>query len=133
MIKRSLILFLFLIAGTVYAQNSMDQNDMPGPGRQREQGGLGAGNRNPMLQACREDVKDFCSDVQPGGGRIVECLKNHDKDISQECSDALSKARPQSLKDSSDQNDMKTRRQGPEQEDGPGSQGQPDDQGDQEK
>lgn len=36
-------------------------------------------------QACSDDVQKYCKDVKPGQGRIVKCLKEHDKDLSPEC------------------------------------------------
>ena len=36
---------------------------------------------------CAADVKKFCKDVQPGGGRIVQCMKQHESDLSQACKD----------------------------------------------
>lgn len=42
---------------------------------------------------CRNDVVRFCSDVSPGGGRLVGCLTRHADEISPECSDIL-KQRP---------------------------------------
>lgn len=41
--------------------------------------------------ACKQDVQTYCSDVQRGGGRIVKCLKEHEKDLSSQCSQALGK------------------------------------------
>jgi len=40
---------------------------------------------NPR-QACRAEINSFCSDVQPGGGRIIRCLQEHSKDLSDKCS-----------------------------------------------
>jgi hypothetical protein len=38
---------------------------------------------------CRDDLKTYCSDVQPGEGRLLQCLdKNKDK-ISKRCTLAL--------------------------------------------
>jgi hypothetical protein len=34
---------------------------------------------------CAEDVAKYCKDVQPGEGRIIKCLKEHDKDLSPAC------------------------------------------------
>ena len=34
---------------------------------------------------CAEDMTKFCKDVQPGGGRIVACMKEHEKDLSAAC------------------------------------------------
>src|SRR6266849_2014838 len=36
---------------------------------------------------CAADVKKFCKDVQPGGGRIIQCMKQHDAELSQACKD----------------------------------------------
>ena len=41
------------------------------------------------MRACRGDAQKFCSGVKPGEGRIVECLKSHQSDLSQACSAAL--------------------------------------------
>ncbi len=38
---------------------------------------------------CEADLKKFCSDVKPGEGRGLACLQKHDKDVSQQCKDAL--------------------------------------------
>lgn len=36
-------------------------------------------------QDCRSDVLRLCKNVQPGGGRIVACLKEHLNDLSPPC------------------------------------------------
>jgi hypothetical protein len=43
-------------------------------------------------EACREGISKYCKDIQPGGGRIVGCLKEHDTDLSSDCRDALKPA-----------------------------------------
>jgi hypothetical protein len=43
--------------------------------------------------ACKADVEKFCSGVQPGGGRIVGCLKQNEAQVSAICKDAIAKAR----------------------------------------
>jgi len=40
---------------------------------------------------CKADVQKFCSEVKPGGGRIIECLKEHENDLSPQCKAALEK------------------------------------------
>jgi len=40
-------------------------------------------------QACSGDIAQFCKDIQPGGGRIIKCLREHDKELSSSCSAKL--------------------------------------------
>jgi len=42
--------------------------------------------------ACLKDAKAQCPGVQPGGGKIRDCLKTHIADLSDECKDVLVKA-----------------------------------------
>ena len=42
---------------------------------------------------CAEDVQKFCKDVQPGGGRLAECLKQHEKELSGPCKQKMQEAR----------------------------------------
>ncbi len=41
---------------------------------------------------CADDVKQFCQGVRPGGGRIVQCLKAHETDLSAACQKRLQTA-----------------------------------------
>jgi hypothetical protein len=43
--------------------------------------------------ACATDVQKLCPDVQPGGGRIIACLKQHKDQVSDGCKQAVIKAR----------------------------------------
>ena len=45
-----------------------------------------------LTGACLKDAKAMCPGVEPGGGKIRECLKTHIKDLSDECKDVLVKA-----------------------------------------
>src|ERR1700674_1523400 len=38
--------------------------------------------------ACAEDAQKLCAGVQPGGGRIVACLKEHKDALSDRCKQA---------------------------------------------
>jgi hypothetical protein len=40
---------------------------------------------NEADQACHDDVMLFCSGVKPGGGRIVQCLKDNGSSVSFNC------------------------------------------------
>ena len=39
--------------------------------------------------ACRDDVKKLCGDVQAGGGRIADCMKAHESQLSPGCKDNM--------------------------------------------
>jgi hypothetical protein len=43
----------------------------------------------PLRQACAADFKSLCSGVQPGGGRIKACLREHADQLSPSCKSAL--------------------------------------------
>jgi len=38
---------------------------------------------------CRDDARKFCASVQPGGGRAVACLKEHEAELGPACKAAL--------------------------------------------
>ena len=42
--------------------------------------------------ACLSDAKSLCAGVQPGGGKIRDCLKSHVKDLSDGCQAVVLKA-----------------------------------------
>jgi hypothetical protein len=39
--------------------------------------------------ACKADVQKLCKDVQPGEGKILGCLKEHQADLSPQCTAQL--------------------------------------------
>jgi hypothetical protein len=41
-----------------------------------------------VLDACKTDIAKFCASVMPGGGRIKDCMKQHQQELSQPCKDA---------------------------------------------
>jgi hypothetical protein len=45
-----------------------------------------------LAGACLKDAKAMCPGVEPGGGKIRECLKANLKGLSDECKDVLVKA-----------------------------------------
>ena len=49
---------------------------------------------NPAVrEACTADFKTLCSDVQPGGGRVVACLKQNADKLSPGCRSAMASAK----------------------------------------
>jgi hypothetical protein len=38
---------------------------------------------------CKSDVERLCKGVEPGGGRIKDCLKTHENEMSVGCAKAL--------------------------------------------
>jgi Cysteine rich repeat len=46
-----------------------------------------------MTDACQSDVRQFCTGVNPGAGRIAQCLKQHESELSSTCKAELAPAR----------------------------------------
>jgi hypothetical protein len=42
--------------------------------------------------ACETDIQKLCPSVQPGGGRILACLKQHKDQVTDVCKQAVLKA-----------------------------------------
>jgi len=42
-----------------------------------------------MANECGKDLDKFCSNVPPGEGRILDCLKKNDQKVSKRCKQAL--------------------------------------------
>ena len=45
-----------------------------------------------LREACKADVASLCAGVQPGGGRIKECLKANKDKVSEGCKAAIAAA-----------------------------------------
>jgi len=45
-----------------------------------------------VLKACKPDIARFCSQVQPGQGRIKACMKEHLPELSDPCKEGLFQA-----------------------------------------
>ena len=42
-----------------------------------------------VRQACKADVQKTCAGVEPGGGRIQACMKDHFAEFSEPCQQAI--------------------------------------------
>jgi hypothetical protein len=47
-------------------------------------GGMHKG-MSDFKQGCKTDVKKFCKNVKEGDGRLVQCLKEHQAELSSTC------------------------------------------------
>ena len=48
-----------------------------------------AATESALMRACKSDAAKLCSDVPLGGGKMVECLKKHESQISVDCANEL--------------------------------------------
>ena len=50
-------------------------------------------SQNPLgpkiVEACGADIKQYCSDVERGGGRILRCLRDNRNKLSGSCKSTL--------------------------------------------
>jgi len=49
--------------------------------------------RGRAREACKADLAQFCPDAQPGGGRLMACMRAHKDELSDGCKAALAAAR----------------------------------------
>ena len=50
---------------------------------------MGAAAIDYSVRACEEDADKYCLEVQPGEGRLVSCIKEHEAEVSVACITAL--------------------------------------------
>jgi len=53
----------------------------------------GAAAAAPGQNACKEDSAKFCKDVEPGGGRLAQCLKTHESELTPACRETMTAAK----------------------------------------
>lgn len=75
----SLVIAMHFAVSTVAAQTSN-----PAPG-------ASAGGK--FRAVCGAELQRFCAGVQPGGGRLVECLSYHTPELSGECGNLIAAGR----------------------------------------
>jgi hypothetical protein len=52
-------------------------------------------NMSYLADQCRTDIDSKCANVQPGRGRIAQCLADHKDSLSQACTQAITAVRAQ--------------------------------------
>jgi len=50
-----------------------------------------AGEMADLRTYCMSDIERLCQGIEPGGGRILKCLKAHKKEMTVGCAQALQK------------------------------------------
>ena len=50
---------------------------------------LAQADPGPLQGACKNDMKMLCGSVQPGGGRLRDCIKEHRSQLSDTCKVAI--------------------------------------------
>jgi hypothetical protein len=88
--KISLCALLFacaLIASPAYAQTSAPPSGGNSGGSPAAATTSGSSVHHPG--PCHDDVQKFCSGVQKGGGRILDCLKQNEGKLSPRCEAAM--------------------------------------------
>ncbi|MDP9088225.1 MAG: cysteine rich repeat-containing protein [Pseudomonadota bacterium] len=73
------MLFIVYVVSAAHAAGVIDQSTM-----------------DIVRAACTEDARKLCSGVQPGGGRILACLKEHKDQLSANCQQAAARITAQS-------------------------------------
>ena len=42
-----------------------------------------------VANECKDDLKTFCSDIKPGGGRLLQCIDKNKEKVSGRCKQAI--------------------------------------------
>jgi hypothetical protein len=50
-----------------------------------------AGEMADLKTYCMSDIERLCKGIEPGGGRILKCLKSNKKEMTVGCAQALQK------------------------------------------
>lgn len=75
-LRAGLVLVFATLLGAAFAGAASAQN-------------LSRAQAQAVRSACEADIRATCPGVQPGGGRLLQCIKANPDRISQPCKDAL--------------------------------------------
>ena len=78
-----------LLSLTISSVSFADSHAKPAPATAAQSAQAGdQASLAAIRAACAEDVQKLCAVVQPGGGRLVACLKEHKDSVSDRCKQA---------------------------------------------
>jgi len=83
----------FILAALFAAPAAFAQSDMPPGAPPMQQGMQQSPQAAAIRAACGQDFRRLCAGVQPGGGRVVQCLMAHRAELSPACAADLGGAR----------------------------------------
>lgn len=49
-------------------------------------------NMDKLRQACGVDMQRLCAGIKPSGGRLLQCMRGHQSELTSECRAALAEA-----------------------------------------
>jgi hypothetical protein len=69
--------------------NAPPKDSSSQPEQTPEEAAGGKQNLQRMRKACDEDVKKLCPDIRPGGGRVLQCLRGQQSNLTPACRQVL--------------------------------------------
>lgn len=89
----------FILCTVIAAQAALADDLLPTPPSSTQSPAQSPATQAPSPQAvaearaaCETDIQKLCPSVQPGGGRILACLKQHKDQVTDVCKQAVIKA-----------------------------------------
>jgi hypothetical protein len=84
----------FILCAVIAAQAALADDLLPPPPSSQSPPAQGPSQQAvaDARAACDTDIQKLCLGVQPGGGRILACLKQHKDQVSAVCKQAVLKA-----------------------------------------
>lgn len=89
----------FILCTVIVAQGALADDLLPSPPNSTPPSSQSPPAQGPSQHgvadaraACDTDIQKLCPGVQPGGGRIIACLKQHKDQVSDGCKQAVIKA-----------------------------------------
>ena len=94
-LRRAIYLAVSLVASLAVAQGTPSAPPTPAKGGAPGSAAPAAAPAAPAAAAapagvkpdspCKQDVEAFCSEIQPGAGRLSHCLQAHESQLSNDC------------------------------------------------